>query len=84
MWYYDPILRIISEKISEERREFFMVKNKMNYSLILEDDIQKKLLAYIGITDEEEKKKLTFKHAVVNIIEGKMVNPAMNPHTYSC
>lgn len=61
--YYDPILLIIQDRISEDRKEYFYSKNKLNFKNYkdadLKDILYKKFFA-------GEDTKLTFKHQLIN------------------
>lgn len=47
--FYDPILQIIQHDISDERKEFFLLRNKMHLDTIKVDDKKSKLIKMLGL-----------------------------------
>ena len=64
MRYYDPIISIVEQEISHDKKEFFYAKNKIHqenfkkysFKLHLEDKI----------FGSEKERKMSFKHSIVN------------------
>jgi hypothetical protein len=61
--FYDPILMVIQESISEDRKEFFFTKNKINFTHY--KDKSWKALVYEKFFGTHESEKLTFKYQSV-------------------
>jgi len=62
--FYDPILQIIQERISEDRKEYFYCRNKLNFQNYKDNDLKAKLYQQFFAGDANS--KLTFKHHCVN------------------
>lgn len=60
--YYDPILAIVQENVSKERREFFTLKQEVACSIHRKSDLKQQMLEKFGIVDvpSEKTAKLTF------------------------
>ena len=66
--YYDPVLAMLQENLSRERREFFALKQELACNIHRKSDMKQQVLERIGVIDvpNEKAPKLTFKHQVVN------------------
>jgi len=51
MRYYDPLLRIVIENLSEKRKDFLNVKNKVAYTVHYDLDLKTKILERFGLSD---------------------------------
>jgi hypothetical protein len=58
--YFDPILRIVQTQTSDDRREFFELKNKFDIEKLFEKNLWAKITARINGLGGDG--KLTFKH----------------------
>lgn len=80
--YYDPILVIVQEMISPNRREFFTLKQCVAFSIHRQNDIRQKILEQMGILDsaKSKKNKLTSKHQALSEKETKEINHNQTHH----
>ena len=67
--FYDPIVRIIQELVSDERKEFFHSQNLLNYKNFKNNSL--KFYLYDKFIGAEASQKQTFKYSVVNKKEEK-------------
>ena len=63
--YYDPILMMIQEKVSDESREHFNIQNNVAFTLHRKGDYLQDFLKKVGITEDERDKKLTYQYSSV-------------------
>lgn len=80
MRYYDPIIHIAELEISDDKKEYFYEKNKINMANFLKYNVKQKLEERI-FGPENGGGKLTFKHAVVNEKEYNQINHHESEHT---
>ena len=60
--FYDPILSLINENLSSNRREFFNLRKQVAYMIHRENDYKQQFLEQIGVCENTYKeKKLTQK-----------------------
>ena len=64
MRFYDPILKIIQQKCSDEKKNYFLLENQYVLQQIQLEDTRKKVLNYFGVSDYQGKQ--TFKHSIIN------------------
>ena len=72
MRFYDPILHIVDQYISVEKKEFFYAKNQNNLENFKNTNTKQRLKDFLFGTEKD--RKLTFKHAVVNQKESNQIN----------
>ena len=65
MRYYDPLLAIIQENVSEASKEHFNLKNNVAFTIHRESDFKTKFLEQLGLIGET-KDKLSYKFNAVN------------------
>ena len=65
MRYYDPLLRIIIENLSEKTRDVLDVKNSVAYTVHYDVDFKTKILERFGLSGDT-KDKLSYKFNVIN------------------
>lgn len=57
--YYDSVLQMVLQRVSEQRKEWLSVKNNFNMQLIQKTDVKIKIFQKLGMSYDN---KLTFKH----------------------
>ena len=67
--FYDPIVLIIQDLVSDERKEFFHSQNLLNYKNFKNNSL--KFYLYDKLIGAEASQKQTFKYSVVNKKEEK-------------
>ena len=77
--FYDPILLIIQEQISDERKEFFYTKNQINHNYYKGKGLKAQL--YEGFFGPDDATKLTFKYKYVCAKEHNQINHYTSEHT---
>ena len=77
MRYYDPILKIIQDKCSDQRRDLFLLENHYTLKQIQKDDFQLKVLVKLGFFNDN---KQTFKHSIINEKEMNQISPSKSTH----
>jgi hypothetical protein len=65
MRYYDPLLRIIIENLSEKTKDVLDVKNNVAYTVHYDIDFKTKILERFGLSGDT-KGKLSYKFNVIN------------------
>ena len=65
MRYYDPLLRIIIENLSEKTKDVLDVKNNVAYTVHYDVDFKTKILERFGLSGDT-KDKLSYKFNVIN------------------
>ena len=65
MRYYDPLLRIIIENLSEKTKDVLDVKNNVAYTVHYDIDFKTKILERFGLSGDT-KDKLSYKFNVIN------------------
>ena len=65
MRYYDPLLRIIIENLSEKTKDVLDVKNNVAYTVHYDIDFKTKILERFGLSGDA-KDKLSYKFNVIN------------------
>jgi hypothetical protein len=65
MRYYDPLLRIIIENLSEKTWDVLDVKNNVAYTVHYDVDFKTKILERFGLSGDT-KGKLSYKFNVIN------------------
>ena len=65
MRYYDPLLRIIIENLSEKTKDVLDVKNNVAYTVHYDVDFKTKILERFGLSGDT-KDKLYYKFNVIN------------------
>ncbi len=50
MRYYDPLLRVVIENLSEKSKDFLNVKNNVAYTVHYDIDLKTKILERFGLS----------------------------------
>lgn len=79
--FYDPILMMIQEKVSDESREHFNLQNKIAFTLHREADFVQKILEKLGFVENGKEKKLTYHHSSVTNKAPTEICHHGSPHT---
>lgn len=79
--YYDPIIQIVQENISNDRRQFFMLKNEFSRFLNNQDNVTDKILQKIGIDDSKVEKTPVHKHTHLNARKTPVINHMVSVDT---
>ena len=77
--YYDPILRIIQSHCSEDRKDYFTLKNEFNIFQIYGKNNQANFGKFMGF--DKDKEKLSFKYGIINELEKKGIKPSDSQHS---
>jgi hypothetical protein len=64
MRFYDPILKIIQQSCSDEKKNYFLLENQYVLKQIELEDMTAKLKNYFGISKDYNKQ--TFKHSIIS------------------
>ena len=65
MRYYDPLLRIVIENLSEKSQDVLNVKNNVAYTVHYDLDLKSKILERFGLSGNS-KDKMSYKFNVIN------------------
>ena len=76
--FYDPIILIVQDQISEDRREFFYSKNKLNFKNHLDSNMRKQMYDTLIYSEDN---KLTFKYKQINQRESTTIDHNQSEHT---
>ena len=60
MRFYDPIIAIVQENISDELKEEFNLKNSVAFAVHRHSDFKQALLEKLGVVDNGKEKKLSY------------------------
>lgn len=80
MRYYDPLLRIVIENLSENNKDFLNQKNNVAFTIHNDLDLKKKLLERLGL-GECSKDKLYYKFNSINKKAPHEINLHESIHT---
>ena len=64
MRFYDPILQMAEQEISDDKKEFFYSRNQISLENFKKTNLKQMLKDKVFGSDPE--RKMTFKHAIVN------------------
>ncbi len=82
MRYYDPLLRIIIENLSEKCKDFLNVKNNVAYTVHYDLDLKTKILERFGLSGNT-KDKMSYKFNVINKKAPYEINHNECIHTFA-
>jgi mannitol/fructose-specific phosphotransferase system IIA component len=82
-WYYDPIIAIISENVSNTKREILSLKQRLAHKLHFEGDVKRSILLKTGIYTSKNKEPLTFKYTALNKKPPTGINHHNSEHAMS-
>ena len=77
--FYDPILSIVKENISDEKREIFHVRNKYNMHRIIDTDKKGEVMRILN----GEEKKLSIVPTRINELDRLDIDPWKSNHAKS-
>ena len=77
--FYDPIVHLINERVSSERKQFFNIKTEFNISKTIDKQLGQKLLKKLGVTSDDQ--KLIFQYTSINPKEDHQINHLTSNHT---
>ena len=80
MRYYDPLLRIIIENLSEKTWDVLDIKNNVAYTVHYDIDFKTKILERFGLSGDT-KDKLSYKFNVINKRAPYEINHNESTHT---
>jgi hypothetical protein len=65
--YFDPILQLIQEQISKEKKQFFALKTSFNLEQMRDRDLMAKTRRkLIGLDENEQENKLYIKYSKIS------------------
>lgn len=79
--YYDPILAIVAERITDASRQVIKLRQDVAYFIHNDGDIKRKVLTKLGILEDKNKQKLSFKHSTIYKNASLGINHHMSEHT---
>lgn len=65
MRYYDPIIAIVQENISDELKEEFNLKNSVAFAIHRHTDLKQAMLEKLGVVDNGKEKKLSYQFSSI-------------------
>ena len=78
MRYYDPLLRIVIENLSDHNKDFIDANNNVAYTIHNDLDLKKKILERLGFTGDG---KLYYKFNSINKKAPHEINLHQSTHT---
>lgn len=79
--FYDPILMLIQERVSNESRKHFNLQNKVAFTLHREADHFLKLKERLGFAENGKEKKPAYKHSSVSNKAATEISHKDSSHT---
>jgi hypothetical protein len=79
--YYDPIIAIISEHVSHQKRENLTLKQKVAYKLHFDGDVRRQILEKAGVHSKRGNEPLVFKYTALNKKPPVGINHNNSHHT---
>ena len=67
--YYDPIIQMTNQIMSKQSRTYYSFKTEFNLNKIKNSDWHRNCLTKLGVYDTEDHRKVTHKHAIINLDE---------------
>jgi hypothetical protein len=83
MRYYDSIIAMVQENISDNKRESMIEKQRLAYNLHLNGDILHNILIKTGMIAPKEKEPLVFKYSALNKKPPQGINHFISHHVMS-
>jgi hypothetical protein len=65
MRYYDPIIALVQENITDELKEEFNLKNSVAFAIHRHTDLKQALLEKLGVVDNGKEKKLSYQFSSI-------------------
>ena len=83
--YYDPLMRIVQDRMTYERKEYYKLKNDLELKIYRRNDKTAQMLEKLGIREslEDDAAKLAFKHHAINKRETNNIQIADSIHSKS-
>lgn len=66
--YYDPLIKIVKERMTDDRKDFYKVKNELELKIYRKADTQLQMREKLGLQESQKRDdtKLTFRHTAIN------------------
>lgn len=66
--YYDPLIKIVKERMTDDRKDFYRLKNELELKIYRKADSQMQMKEKLGLQESQKRddSKLTFRHTALN------------------
>ena len=65
--YYDPLIKIVQDKMADEKRDYYKLKNSLELKVYQRIDMKRQMLESLGLVEgHDNPEKLTFKYSAIN------------------